>query len=101
MNSAKPETFGAGQEVIDVTANFDAEQWREYGDGLSSGYKHMNCLEDVTSDGPWDSRYTGSGHNLGLYRDAENCYWELRLNEAQQSYKLHYVGKHADAIALA
>jgi hypothetical protein len=99
-NAIQPETFGAGQSVVDVTNNFDTEQWHETGDGLSSGYKHMTCLEDATTDGPWDSRYEGSGHLLGLYRDPENCYWECRLNEAEQSYKLHYIGKRKEVLAL-
>ena len=99
MNT-KPEIFGDGQEVVDVTDNFNAEQWSEYGDGLASGYKLANCLEDVSTDGPWDARYIGSGHLLGLYRDAESCYWECRFNEAQQSFKLHYIGKREDVLAL-
>ncbi|HMV51264.1 MAG TPA: hypothetical protein PLD20_26495 [Blastocatellia bacterium] len=95
-----PETFGLNQEVIDVTMNFDADEWRETGDGLSSGYQHANCLEEVANDGPWSSRYEGSGHNLGLYRDADGHYWECRYNEAHESYKLHHIGKKNDVLAL-
>lgn len=95
MNATEPETF-----VVDVTENFDAEAWHEDGEGLSTGYLHMMCLENVTNDGPWDTHYEGNGHDLSLYR-AEKCYWNLKYNEAQQSYKLHYVGKHEDALQLS
>lgn len=100
MNATQPEAFGAGQSVINVTDQFNGEDWHESGEGLSTGYLHANCLENVTNDGPWDTHYEGSGHNLGLYRDPEKCYWNLHFNEAEQSYKLHYVGKREDAIAL-
>lgn len=99
-NSAKPEPFGEGQSVIDVTEFFDSEEWHETGDGLNVGYQQMNLLEEMTLEGEWDVRYMGSGHNLGLYRDADSCYWELRLNEAQQSYRLHYIGTRQDVMAL-
>lgn len=100
MNTTEPKTFGAGKSIIDVTENFDGEAWHENGEGLSTGYLHLTCLENVTNDGPWDAHYEGNGHDLSLYRDPENCYWNLQFNESAQSYKLHYVGERKDAIAL-
>jgi hypothetical protein len=95
------QTFGAGQSIIDVTEHYDSEQWHEYGDGLSSGYKHMHCLEEVASDGPWFSRYEGSGHLLGLYRDSDGDFWELRFNEAENAEKLHFIGNRNAVLTLA
>lgn len=93
--------FGENQSEIDVTAHFDSQSWQAGNGGLDLSYMITNSLEDATFDDQrFTVRYSGSGYNLGLYRDEDDFYWELRLDEANKSYILHYVGEHNDVLKL-
>jgi len=90
--------FGAGESSVDVTEQFDSNTFQSTGIVLPDSYLMQNGLSDATLEESWQRRYVGSGHNLGLFRDSDNCYWEAVYSEMEQSVSLEYLGDRKEDV---
>jgi hypothetical protein len=71
---------------------FDSDAWDEDGQAIASDVLGTLGLTDCTDDDPefFRSRYEGNGHNLGLYRDSDDYYWEM--GEDTGKTKMYFIG---------
>ena len=75
------------REEIDVTEDFNVDEWRENQEGLFDAYVSA-FVSNVTSDSRWCAEYEDNGYQLSRYEDTHGKYWELVSQQSNDTYKL-------------